>query len=112
MEPARLSRSFNVAPHRRRARAAVAVEIPYAAVRFDPDKGEHAARLQRGMRHPPDMPKLQEDESAFGVDGVEPQALGSRKGRLALCVLALAGFTVLQRGRRMLLTGPSGVEPQ
>jgi tetratricopeptide (TPR) repeat protein len=26
----------------------------------------------------------------FGVDGVEPQALGSRKGRLALCVLALA----------------------
>ncbi len=25
----------------------------------------------------------------FGVDGVEPQALGSRKGRLALCVLAL-----------------------
>jgi Bacterial transcriptional activator domain/AAA ATPase domain len=29
--------------------------------------------------------------SDFGVDGVEPQALGSRKGRLALCVLALAG---------------------
>ena len=28
--------------------------------------------------------------SDFGVDGVEPQALGSRKGRLALCVLALA----------------------
>ena len=28
--------------------------------------------------------------SGFGVDGVEPQALGSRKGRLALCVLALA----------------------
>jgi tetratricopeptide (TPR) repeat protein len=27
--------------------------------------------------------------SGFGVDGVEPQALGSRKGRLALCVLAL-----------------------
>ena len=27
--------------------------------------------------------------SDFGVDGVEPQALGSRKGRLALCVLAL-----------------------
>jgi DNA-binding SARP family transcriptional activator/tetratricopeptide (TPR) repeat protein len=29
--------------------------------------------------------------SDFGVDGIEPQALGSRKGRLALCVLALAG---------------------
>ncbi len=29
--------------------------------------------------------------SGFGVDGVEPAALGSRKGRLALCVLALAG---------------------
>jgi tetratricopeptide (TPR) repeat protein len=28
--------------------------------------------------------------SDFGVDGVEPGALGSRKGRLALCVLALA----------------------
>ncbi|HEV2254508.1 MAG TPA: AAA family ATPase [Streptosporangiaceae bacterium] len=28
--------------------------------------------------------------SDFGVDGVEPQALGSRKGRLVLCVLALA----------------------
>ena len=28
--------------------------------------------------------------SDFGVDGVEPQALGSRKGRLGLCVLALA----------------------
>jgi len=28
--------------------------------------------------------------SDFGVDGVESQALGSRKGRLALCVLALA----------------------
>ena len=28
--------------------------------------------------------------SDFGVDGVEPQALGSRKGRLALCLLALA----------------------
>jgi DNA-binding SARP family transcriptional activator len=28
--------------------------------------------------------------SGFGVDGVEPQALGSRKGRLALCLLALA----------------------
>ena len=27
--------------------------------------------------------------SGFGVDGVDPQALGSRKGRLALCVLAL-----------------------
>ena len=27
--------------------------------------------------------------SGFGVDGVELQALGSRKGRLALCVLAL-----------------------
>src|SRR5579862_3985958 len=26
----------------------------------------------------------------FGVDGIDPQALGSRKGRLALCVLALA----------------------
>jgi tetratricopeptide (TPR) repeat protein len=29
--------------------------------------------------------------SDFGVDGVDPAALGSRKGRLALCVLALAG---------------------
>jgi AAA ATPase domain/Bacterial transcriptional activator domain len=29
--------------------------------------------------------------SDFGVDGIEPQALGSRKGRLALCLLALAG---------------------
>jgi DNA-binding SARP family transcriptional activator len=29
--------------------------------------------------------------SDFGVDGIEPQALGSRKGRLALCALALAG---------------------
>src|SRR5580658_8947766 len=28
--------------------------------------------------------------SGFRVDGVEPQALGSRKGRLALCLLALA----------------------
>ncbi|HMD26208.1 MAG TPA: helix-turn-helix domain-containing protein, partial [Streptosporangiaceae bacterium] len=28
--------------------------------------------------------------SDFSVDGVESQALGSRKGRLALCVLALA----------------------
>jgi DNA-binding SARP family transcriptional activator len=28
--------------------------------------------------------------SGFGVDGVEPQTLGSRKGRLALCALALA----------------------
>jgi DNA-binding SARP family transcriptional activator len=28
--------------------------------------------------------------SDFGVDGVEPQTLASRKGRLALCVLALA----------------------
>ncbi len=28
--------------------------------------------------------------SDFGVDGIDPQALGSRKGRLALCVLALA----------------------
>ena len=28
--------------------------------------------------------------SDFGVDGVDPQALGSRKGRMALCVLALA----------------------
>ena len=27
--------------------------------------------------------------SGFGVDGVELQALGSRKGRMALCVLAL-----------------------
>jgi DNA-binding SARP family transcriptional activator len=34
--------------------------------------------------------------SDFGVDGVEPQALGSRKGRLALCVLALAGGQVVQ----------------
>jgi DNA-binding SARP family transcriptional activator len=29
--------------------------------------------------------------SDFGVDGIEPQALGSRKGRLALCALALGG---------------------
>src|SRR6516162_4750711 len=29
--------------------------------------------------------------SDFGVDGVEPGALGSKKGRLTLCVLALAG---------------------
>jgi tetratricopeptide (TPR) repeat protein len=33
--------------------------------------------------------------SDFGVDGVEPQALGSRKGRLALCALALAGGQVV-----------------
>jgi hypothetical protein len=33
--------------------------------------------------------------SDFGVDGVEPQALGSRKGRLTLCVLALAGGQVV-----------------
>jgi DNA-binding SARP family transcriptional activator/tetratricopeptide (TPR) repeat protein len=33
--------------------------------------------------------------SDFGVDGVEPQALGSRKGRLALCVLALAAGQVV-----------------
>jgi len=33
--------------------------------------------------------------SDFGVDGVEPQALGSRKGRLALCALALAGGRVV-----------------
>jgi tetratricopeptide (TPR) repeat protein len=33
--------------------------------------------------------------SDFGVDGVEPQALGSRKGRLVLCVLALAGGQVV-----------------
>jgi DNA-binding SARP family transcriptional activator len=33
--------------------------------------------------------------SDFGVDGVEPQALGSRKGRLALCVLALAAGRVV-----------------
>jgi len=33
--------------------------------------------------------------SDFGVDGVEPRALGSRKGRLALCVLALAGGQVV-----------------
>jgi tetratricopeptide (TPR) repeat protein len=33
--------------------------------------------------------------SDFGVDGVEPGALGSRKGRLALCVLALAGGQVV-----------------
>jgi DNA-binding SARP family transcriptional activator len=33
--------------------------------------------------------------SDFGVDGVEPQALGSKKGRLALCVLALAGGQVV-----------------
>ena len=29
--------------------------------------------------------------SDFGVDGIEPQALGGRKGRLALCTLALGG---------------------
>jgi tetratricopeptide (TPR) repeat protein len=33
--------------------------------------------------------------SDFGVDGVEPAALGSRKGRLVLCVLALAGGQVV-----------------
>jgi DNA-binding SARP family transcriptional activator len=33
--------------------------------------------------------------SDFGVDGIEPQALGSRKGRLALCLLALAGGQVV-----------------
>jgi DNA-binding SARP family transcriptional activator len=33
--------------------------------------------------------------SDFDVDGVEPVALGSRKGRLALCVLALAGGQVV-----------------
>jgi tetratricopeptide (TPR) repeat protein len=33
--------------------------------------------------------------SDFGVDGVDPAALGSRKGRLALCVLALAGGQVV-----------------
>ena len=31
----------------------------------------------------------------FGVDGVEPQALGSRKARLALQLLALAGAQVV-----------------
>jgi DNA-binding SARP family transcriptional activator len=36
--------------------------------------------------------------SDFGVDGVEPQALGSRKGRLALCVLALAGGQAVSAG--------------
>ena len=29
--------------------------------------------------------------SDFGVDGIEPQALGSRKARLALHLLAIAG---------------------
>jgi DNA-binding SARP family transcriptional activator/tetratricopeptide (TPR) repeat protein len=33
--------------------------------------------------------------SDFGVDGMELAALGSRKGRLALCVLALAGGQVV-----------------
>jgi len=33
--------------------------------------------------------------SDFGVDGVEPGALGSKKGRLTLCVLALAGGQVV-----------------
>jgi DNA-binding SARP family transcriptional activator len=33
--------------------------------------------------------------SDFGVDGVEPQALGSRKGRLALQLLALGGGQVV-----------------
>ena len=36
--------------------------------------------------------------SEFGVDGVEPAALGSRKGRLALCVLALAGGQTVPAG--------------
>ena len=33
--------------------------------------------------------------SDFGVDGIEPQALGSRKARLALQLLALAGGQVV-----------------
>jgi DNA-binding SARP family transcriptional activator len=44
------------------------------ALRFDTDMKSLAIRVL----------------SDFGVDGIEPQALGSRKGRLALCVLALA----------------------
>ena len=31
----------------------------------------------------------------FGVDGMEPQSLGSRKARLALHLLALAGGQVV-----------------
>ncbi len=31
---------------------------------------QHAARLQRGMRHPADMPQLQKNESALGMNGV------------------------------------------
>jgi DNA-binding SARP family transcriptional activator len=46
-----------------------------AGLRFDTDMKSLAVRVL----------------SDFGVDGIEPQALGSRKGRLALCVLALAG---------------------
>jgi DNA-binding SARP family transcriptional activator len=36
--------------------------------------------------------------SDFGVDGIEPQALGSRKARLALHLLALADGTVVPSG--------------
>ncbi len=32
---------------------------------------QHAARLERGMRDAPDMPELQEDDSAPGMDGVD-----------------------------------------
>ena len=46
-----------------------------SALRFDTDMKSLAVRVL----------------SDFGVDGIEPQALGSKKGRLELCVLALAG---------------------
>ena len=36
--------------------------------------------------------------SDFGVDGVEPQALGSRKARLALQLLAIAGGQAVPAG--------------
>ena len=36
--------------------------------------------------------------SDFAVDGIEPQALGSRKARLALHLLALADRTVVPSG--------------
>jgi DNA-binding SARP family transcriptional activator len=52
-------------------RSALAARI---ALRFDTDMKSLAIRVL----------------GDFGVDGIEPQALGSRKGRLALCVLALA----------------------
>ena len=37
--------------------------------------------------------------SDFGVDGIEPQALGSRKARLALQLLAMAGGQAVSAGR-------------